>query len=131
MRLPFAELKKDSKTMMGSKFQREFMDHFDLAVGGKLDANIEGLDVDVKFTSHKTWMIPPECLNQWALLARGDVDNQICSLELVFIDRIVLPSSRDNRDGKFSLPQARLEWLGEKRWIVPPTTFIFEDTVYD
>jgi hypothetical protein len=120
------QLKKDKKTHIGSKFQTEFMLYFDLPGGPKRDTNIAGLNIELKFTTGDCWMIPPECINEWALLARGDPVKRICSLELVFLSRAILPNGR-NRDVKKTLRQANLEWLGTTRWIVRPTALILDD----
>lgn len=123
-RKPYGRLKSNEKTVIGSKFEDNFKQAYDLPKYTRLtlDTHVAGSALDIKFTLNSAWMIPPSCINAFTLLTRGDVSNEICSLELVYIRKSMLPIGK-NRDQKHTLKQDKLEWLGPNRWIVRPTKF--------
>jgi len=88
---------------------------FELAKGEKLDCDIEGHEVDIKFALTSTWTIPPEAENELCLLVSGD---EVAARFSVGIMRITSSRLRPkaNRDGKRGISAAgkrSISWLIE------------------
>jgi Restriction endonuclease NaeI len=67
-----SSLEKTEKTYVGTKVEILFKFDFDLADSPRLDFNIHGVDVDIKCTVLRDWMIPQEAVGELCLLVRID-----------------------------------------------------------
>lgn len=80
----------------------------------RLDTVVAGLDVDLKFTLGRTWMIPPEVVGAWCLLAALDHPARSYSVGLLKVTEDALTRGA-NRDAKRSVGRTgmgRIRWLG-------------------
>lgn len=109
------QLTKAEKTMLGIKFERTFMQEFKLQRGDRLDCNILGQEVDIKFTCRNNWMIPPKCFDSICLLAK--MDDYDFSLGIINTSTDVLTKS-ENWDRKKQLcvgGKSSIRWIYEHR----------------
>ncbi len=63
---------KTEKTHVGTRVEIRFLQEFALGRGATLDAVIDGVEVDVKFTLGTNWMIPREAIDRLCILIRAD-----------------------------------------------------------
>lgn len=106
-------LHKTEKTYIGTKVEILFMFEFELEAGRKLDARIQGAEVDIKCTVLKDWMIPMEAVNELCLLVQIDDTKSRFSIGAVRITPEILRSGK-NRDKKASLSaegRQAISWL--------------------
>lgn len=115
------DLEACEKTYIGTKVEKRFLKRFGLPIkkktdkATKLDTVIGGLDVDLKFTLHKNWMIPPEAVGHWCLLIQVCDKGNTFSLGLLRMDADRLTNG-GNRDGKRSvnkIGKQQIIWLAE------------------
>jgi Restriction endonuclease NaeI len=107
-------LEKTEKTYIGTKVEILFKFDFELFDGEKLDTRIQGVEVDIKCTVLRNWMIPKEAVGEVCLLVRIDDARSKFWIGLIRAGKSVLRTG-ENRDGKASLSAE-----GQKsiRWIV-------------
>lgn len=115
------ELEACEKTFIGTKVEKRFLKRFNLPSkrkndkATKLDTVIDGFDVDLKFTLHKNWMIPPEAVGHWCLLIQVDDRGNTFSLGVLRMDEDRLTNG-GNRDGKRSvnkIGKQKIIWLAQ------------------
>jgi hypothetical protein len=124
-RFAIKELDPTEKAYIGLRVQLLLQGEFDLAKGTKLDCNIAGHEVDIKFTLGQTWTIPPEALNELCLLVRADEVTSKFSVGLMRMTAGRL-TEKGNRDGKRSvsaLGRKSILWL-TKDASMPPNFFL-------
>jgi hypothetical protein len=112
-----AELDNVEKTFVGLKVEHNIRDFLDVPKGVR-DLRIDGMDLDVKNTVGRTWMIPPEtyrasepCL----LIAIADAEKK-CWIGLMVARGDYLGAEAGNRDKKRSVSAAgfkNIMWLIE------------------
>ncbi len=111
-RLSLDEIEKTEKTYIGTKIEILIRDFLGFPKG-RLDLEIDGQDVDIKYTSTGSWMIPAEAINQPCILLLSDEATRLCFLGIfVAHDDYLNPGA--NRDGKKGISVAGLEnvmWL--------------------
>lgn len=108
----YDELEKTEKTHIGTCVEIEIRHRLKLARGKVLDCQIAGSEVDVKFSVHKSWMIPPEAFGRPCIIISANENNARCRLG-VFLARTEYLNA-GNRDKKCSiskLGQANIRWL--------------------
>lgn len=108
-------LEKTEKTYIGTKVEILFKFDFELAKGTKLDLLIEDVEVDIKCTVLKDWMIPKEAVGELCLLVRVD---DLRSKFWIGVVRAAQSALRigENRDRKSSLSaegKKSILWLVE------------------
>lgn len=106
------DLEKTEKTYIGTKLEILIRNYLGLPKG-LLDLKIDGLDVDIKNTIGRNWMIPTEALEKPCILVACDETEFRCYVG-VFIAHLSNLSDSTNRDAKRSLTPAGFEnilWL--------------------
>ena len=82
----------------------------------KLDTIIAGIDVDIKTTMNKNWMIAPECWNEWLILFKTNLVENHYSMGLFLANEHHLTTSKnqDNKKSVTSEGKETITWLIEK-----------------
>ncbi|MER7764951.1 NaeI family type II restriction endonuclease [Streptomyces sp. NPDC097619] len=111
-------VEKTEKTYLGTKVEIVARAAFELGYGKPMDYLVEGVNVDAKWTSDKTWTIPQEAMGHLCLLMRADDAKRFFQVGLLRISKDVLTSGK-NGDGKLSVSAAGKERI---RWIVEQGT---------
>ncbi|MBY6034990.1 hypothetical protein KUV59_17585 [Marinobacter daepoensis] len=93
------QIEKTEKTYIGTKVEIVLMHELGLARGNKLDAQLNGYEVDIKNTTGSNWMIPNEALNEICLLVKTSDQHGTFSVGLLRCSEENL-SKGGNRDGK-------------------------------
>jgi hypothetical protein len=111
-----SDLDNVEKTFIGLKIEHFLRDFLDFPKGIR-DLRIGDMDVDVKTTVRKTWMIPPETFRnaEPCLLILTATEERYCSMGLIVAREEYL--NRPNRDGKRSVKSsafADILWLVER-----------------
>lgn len=111
-RLRFAELEANEKAILGVRVEAALRQLLNFP-RGKLDFRIGEHDVDVKFTSVKNWMIPPEAIGHACILCQANPAASTYSFGLALaIDQNL--TLKGNRDAKRSFSKAgreNIHWL--------------------
>jgi Restriction endonuclease NaeI len=112
-----SDLDNVEKTFIGLKIEHFLRDFLDFPKGIR-DLRIGDVDVDVKTTVRKTWMIPPETFRNTepCLLILTATDERFCSMGLILAQDEYL--NRPNRDGKRSVKSsafADILWIIERQ----------------
>lgn len=121
-RTQISEIDKVEKTFIGLKIEHFFRDMIDLPKGLKRDLLVDGLEVDIKNTVHKSWMIPPETYGNsepCILFALASKSNS-CSLGLIVAKEEYL--GKPNRDKKRSITahgRKNILWLLQDQPLPP------------
>ncbi len=100
-RRSLSETEKTEKTYLGTKIEILIRDYLVLPKG-KLDLNIDGLDVDVKNTTASNWMIPDENINKPCLLIASDEQSFLCYFGII-VAKLEYLTAGQNRDSKRSI----------------------------
>lgn len=111
-----SDLDNVEKTYIGLKIEHFLRDFLDFPKGIR-DLNINGIDVDVKNTVSKTWMIPPETFRNQepCLVILTATKERYCSMGLIIAHEEYL--NKPNRDGKRSVSTpafSNIMWLVDK-----------------
>jgi Restriction endonuclease NaeI len=111
-----SDLDNVEKTFIGLKIEHFLRDFLDFPKGIR-DLKIGDMDVDVKTTVRKTWMIPPETFrnSEPCLLILTATKQRYCSMGLLVAREDYL--NAPNRDGKRSVKSGAFSdilWLVEK-----------------
>ncbi|MCM3288949.1 hypothetical protein M3661_02210 [Paenibacillus sp. MER 180] len=114
-RYDIAQLDKTEKTYIGTRVQHMLQHELELPYGKVMDALIEGIEVDVKFTINKNWTIPLEADGHICLLISADDDKSIFRVGCLRITSEVLNKGR-NRDSKRSINSLGRNSIS---WLVP------------
>ena len=112
-----SDLDNVEKTFIGLKIEHFLRDFLDFPKGIR-DLRIGDVDVDVKTTVRKTWMIPPETFrnSEPCLLILTATEKRFCSMGLILARDEYL--NRPNRDGKRSVKSSAFSdilWLVERQ----------------
>jgi hypothetical protein len=112
-RTSVAELDNVEKTFIGLKVEHSVRDLLDVPKGVR-DLVIDGINVDVKNTIGKTWMIPRETYseNGVCLLIRIDDVARRCALGLIVArEEYLAAANRDQKRAVSSSGMRQIEWL--------------------
>ncbi len=112
-RLAIGELEKTEKTYIGTKIEILLRDFLGLPKG-RLDLEIDGVDVDIKNTVGNNWMIPSEAVSKPCILVACDEDNALCYLGVI-VARPEYLTVGVNKDAKHSISASGFEHI---RWIL-------------
>lgn len=109
-----SDLDNVEKTFIGLKIEHFLRDFLDFPKGIR-DLKIGDMDVDVKTTVRKTWMIPPETFrnSEPCLLILTATEDRYCSMGLILAREDYL--NAPNRDGKRSV---KSDAFGDILWLV-------------
>ncbi|WP_164716796.1 NaeI family type II restriction endonuclease [Paenibacillus whitsoniae] len=98
-RYSIEQLDKTEKTYIGTRVQHMLQHELDLPYGEVMDALVDGIEVDIKFTIGKNWTIPLEADGHICLLISADDNKSIFQAGCLRISSEVLNSGK-NRDSK-------------------------------
>ncbi|QWU16227.1 Restriction endonuclease NaeI [Paenibacillus sophorae] len=113
-RFSIAQLDKTEKTYIGTRVQHMLQHELELPYGNVMDALIDGIEVDVKFTIGKNWTIPLEADGHICFLVSADDDRSIFQAGCLRITQEVLNTGK-NRDSKRTI---NLMGRGSISWLV-------------
>ncbi len=112
-RTRIADLDNVEKTFIGLKIEHYFRDLLDVPKGIR-DLIIDGLNVDIKNTVTRTWMIPPETYGNegcCVLIATAE-SNGYCQLGLIVAREAYLTKpNRDRKRGVGKMGKENIMWL--------------------
>jgi len=100
-RCDYEELEKTEKTYVGTRVEIGLRALLGFPKG-TLDLDINGVDVDIKFTGGNNWMIPAEAIEKICILVAADEARNSCYLGLLKM-RLGYLTGGSNRDGKKSI----------------------------
>lgn len=111
-RCQIEELEKTEKTYLGTRVEIRLRALLGFPKG-KLDLNIDGKDVDVKFTIGSNWMIPTEAVDQICLLIAADEKKGLCHLGLLKTKKAYLSAStnKDQKGSVSSIGFTNIRWI--------------------
>jgi hypothetical protein len=112
-RTKISELDNVEKTFIGLKIEHYLRDFLDVPKGLR-DLRLNGIDVDIKNTVSRTWMIPPETYrnSEPCVLIMVATENRLCSIGLMVAKPEYL--NAQNRDAKRSVASKSFDhilWL--------------------
>jgi hypothetical protein len=112
-RFAISELDPTEKAYIGLRVQLLLQGEFELSKGTKLDCEIAGHDVDIKFALTRTWTIPPEAENELCLLIKADEVSARFSVGLMRItsSRLTAKANRDGKHGVSAAGKKEILWL--------------------
>jgi len=108
-----SDLDQPEKTIFGIRVENVLRMELELERSTKLDMKVAGEEVDVKFTIHANWSIPPEAIDEICLVACFRENRHSVSVGLVRATEDALNPGR-NRDKKRGLSlvgKSRIRWL--------------------
>lgn len=114
-RWQIGQLDQPEKTVIGIRVENVLRMEFEFARPAKLDLEIAGQNVDVKFTVRDNWSIPPEAIDEICLLTRYRPSDSLIWVGLLRTTRAVLHGGDGNRDSKRGVNSAGKKQI---RWIV-------------
>jgi hypothetical protein len=111
-----------AKTFIGTSFEKRLLKSLGLPcnagkatkhLGLKHDTRIAGYDLDIKFTVGNNWMIGPECISAYCLLARADYDAQTFSIGLIHAvpENLTPGANRDKKKTVSKAGKSNISWL--------------------
>ncbi len=103
------QLKTAEKIYIGNRVEHEILHEWGLVKERPLDAVIQGVPVDIKFSISEGWMIPPEAMDQLCVMVKADDANSEFSVGLFRARRNLLGHGAGNRDAKWNLVRAGKE----------------------
>lgn len=109
------QLDQPEKTVIGIRVENIIRMDLELARPTKLDLEIAGQNVDVKFTVGNNWSIPPEAIGEICLLARYCPSDNKIWVGLLRTMRASLHGGEGNRDSKRGITREGKDAI---RWIV-------------
>ena len=109
------QLDQPEKTVIGIRVENIIRMDLEFARPAKLDLEIAGQNVDVKFTVRDNWCIPPEAIDEICLLTRYQPSDNLIWVGLLRTTRAVLQGGKGNRDGKRGVNSAGKKQI---RWLV-------------
>lgn len=113
-RFTLEETEKTEKTYIGTKVEILIRDYLKLPKGRLLDLLVNGVEVDIKNTTGRSWMIPTESIGHPALLLRTNEKSARCDVGIVVCRHEYLSVST-NKDSK---RQIRAEHYPSIWWIL-------------
>ncbi len=109
------QLSKVEKSYIGTKVEIILQDEFGLSRGRRLDYNIDGVEVDAKWSMRLGgWMIPTEAVGQLCICLTGDDETGTFSVGVIRTTAERL-TGKVNKDGKGRLSESG---LGAAVWLV-------------
>lgn len=105
-RWDFFQLEKTEKTYVGTKVEIVVRTALGLERGPRLDLEVEGHDVDIKWAMKSKWQIPREAVGQLCLCIGGLAGLSKFQVALIRCDEEVLTAGPGNRDGKRTISAA-------------------------
>jgi hypothetical protein len=113
-RFTYSQLEKTEKTYLGTKIEILLRAELGLPNGQIMDYQVNGVEVDCKYTGHTWgWSIPREALGHICLLVRADDEKGTASVGLIRITEEVLNKGK-NQDGKRTISKVgrnEIIWL--------------------
>ena len=124
-----AQTEKTEKTYVGTKVEIVLRHELGLERGNKLDANIDGYEVDIKNTTGNNWMIPREAIDEICLLAQTSEQKGTFSVGLLRCseDNLSLGGNRDLKKSVSANGKRKILWL-VKDGQMPKNVFLHMDT---
>lgn len=128
------QLHKTEKTHCGTLVEINLHREFGFRDGQLLDYEIEGIEVDCKFSQKLgSWMIPPEAQDQICLVVWADDFESRWSAGLVrpTVDRLNAGGNRDKKSTLNAEGRAAITWLFERRPLPPNVLLQLPSAVVD
>lgn len=124
------QIEKTEKTYIGTKVEVVLRHELGLNRGYKLDANINGQEVDIKNTTGNNWMIPQEAINEICLLAQTSDIKGTFSIGLLRCseENLSLGGNRDQKRSVSAAGKKNICWL-VKDGKMPENVFLHMDPV--
>jgi hypothetical protein len=112
-RTSLSELEKTEKTYIGTKVEILTRAMLGLTKGERLDLKVAGIEVDVKFTVGKTWMIPMEAFGEICLLIYGNEKKGTFGVGLLKMTpgNLTKGANRDRKLSVSSRGKKNIVWL--------------------
>jgi len=104
-RFTLAEIEKTEKTYIGTKVEILLRNFLDMPKGKVLDLSVNGVEVDIKMTTARDWMIPKESIGRPAILMKANERDALCDVGLIVCRPEYLRGSQ-NQDKKGSIAAA-------------------------
>lgn len=104
-RFTLAEIEKTEKTYIGTKVEILLRNFLGMPKGQVLDLSVNGVEVDIKMTTARDWMIPRESIGRPAILLKADERSAQCDVGLVVCRPEYLRTS-NNQDKKGQIAAA-------------------------
>jgi hypothetical protein len=101
----FPQLEKTEKTYVGTKVEIVLRTALGLEPGPRLDLEVDGVDVDVKWAMDSVWQIPREAIGQLCLCVGGRKELSRFQVGLIRCDEAYLNPGK-NQDGKRTISAA-------------------------
>ncbi len=105
-RFTLAEIEKTEKTYIGTKVEILLRNFLRMPKGTILDLSVNGVEVDIKMTTARDWMIPRESIGRPAILMKADESSALCDVGLVVCRPDYLRTS-NNQDKKGQIAAAQ------------------------
>lgn len=105
-RFTLAEIEKTEKTYIGTKVEILLRNFLGMPKGNILDLSVNGVEVDIKMTTARDWMIPRESIGRPAILMKADERIALCDVGLVVCRPDYLRTS-NNQDKKGQIAAAQ------------------------
>lgn len=105
-RFTLGETEKTEKTYVGTKVEILVRNYLGVPKGDVLDMLIDGIEIDIKNTTGRDWMLPKEVIGRPALLVRSSEKTALCDVGVVVCRPEYLRLST-NQDGKGQLLAAQ------------------------
>ncbi len=105
-RFTLAEIEKTEKTYIGTKVEILLRNFLGMPKGAVLDLSINGVEVDIKMTTARDWMIPKESIGRPAILMKANERTALCDVGLIVCRPEYLRGSQ-NQDKKGQIAAAR------------------------
>jgi hypothetical protein len=105
-RFTLSETEKTEKTYVGTKVEILVRNYLGVPKGHILDMLIDGVEIDIKNTTGRDWMLPKEVIGRPALLVRSSERTALCDIGVVVCQPQYLRLSK-NQDGKGQLLAAQ------------------------
>jgi hypothetical protein len=116
-RWDFRHLEKTEKTYVGTKVEIVVRTALKLEPGPRLDLELEGYDLDIKWAMNSQWQIPREAVGELCLCIGGRDHLRAFEVGLIRCDEDVL-NKGSNQDGKRTISAAGRSRM---RVLVPPS----------
>lgn len=124
------QIEKTEKTYIGTKVEIVLMHELGLERGDKLDAQIDGYEVDIKNTTGTNWMIPKEALDEICLLVQASDKKGTFSVGLLRCteENLSLGGNRDQKKSVSAAGKKNILWV-VKDGQMPENVFLHMDPV--
>ncbi len=120
------DLQPAEKTTIGSRWERNFKNKFEIPQGVTLDCKIGDIEFDCKFTIKDNWMIPPSCVNKICLLAQYKSNDGKVRLGVIRTkeEYLVKKTNSDRKKGLSKIGKQNIDWIVDEN-IKSPTSRSF------